>query len=371
MTNPPYEANGTKATNSGKLREAWNVLKLAIESGHIPGATAAVSCRGGRVEFAAGYARTGAGAVPAQHHTLYDCASLTKVVVTLPLILIAIERGMARLEQPAADYIPELAAHGKGRITIRQLLTHTSGLPAHRDLHSLGLSRDETIAYICGLPPDEEPDRSMIYSDLGFILLGEIASRLFDLPLREAASRYIFEPLGMKDSCYCPAAERWGDVAATEFDERAGAYRQGVVHDDNAAALGGVSGHAGLFSTAFDLSRYADMWLNGGVGEGGRLLSGETVKLATASWTQAIEGANRGLGWVLKGDRWDASGGSMSDSCYGHTGFTGTSLWIDPAKRFTAVLLTNRVHFGRHVSIAELRQNFHDAAASIAAAMEA
>jgi len=303
--------------------------------------------------------------LPVTESTVYDCASLTKVVATLPLVLLLVDRGRLRLDDPVARYIPAFAAEGKAAVTVRQLLTHTSGLPAHKNMYSHGWTPDEVKAYIYALPPEYEPGTKMVYSDLGFITLGEIAAELFGEPLDTAARRHVFEPLGMNDTCFMPPQEWRPRIAATEFDEALGRHKWGEVHDENAGALGGASGHAGLFSTAGDLAKYAAMWLAGGrIGESGeRLISQAAAEAATRCGTPGLP-ANRGLGWVLKGDPWDASGDWMSPSSYGHTGFTGTSLWMDPARDCFAVLLTNRVHYGRDGSVARLRACFHNAVAA-------
>jgi CubicO group peptidase (beta-lactamase class C family) len=333
-----------------------------VERARIPGASLLIGRRGERLHYATGWSiATEETKLQAARDTLYDCASLTKVVVTLPLILMLIDVGELTLADPASRYIPELSGDA---ITIRHLLTHTAGFPPFVDLHGLGLSREEIVAHIGRLTLEYEPGTAYVYSDLGYILLGEVIARLYGCPLDEAARRHLFGPLGMRDSCFRPDAALRPRIAATEFAPAEGAHRWGRVHDDNALTLGGVSGHAGLFATADDLAEYAEMWLSDGWAKGKSVLSPAIVKLATTSHTAHLPPANRGLGWVLKGDRWDASGDLMSASAYGHTGFTGTSLWIDPAAGVYVVLLTNRVHFGRDVNIAGLRAAVHNIVAA-------
>lgn len=348
-----------------RLCRARDLLDQEVARGTIPGASVIIGRRGERVYYATGYSVfTDLQKIEVKRDTLYDCASLTKVVITLPLILMLVDRGQLRLDEPVAEYLPEFAACGKAAVTVNQLLTHTSGLAAFIDLHSQAWSREEILSHICGQPLEYDPGTSMVYSDLGFILLGEMIAKLHGSSLDLVANRELFQPLGMKDSGYCPPEELQSRIAATEFIPEEGAYRWGKVHDSNALALGGVSGHAGLFSTADDLASYAELWLAEGQVNGQSLLSPAAIKRAVSSQTRPKLQANRGLGWVLQGDQWDASGDLMSDVAYGHTGFTGTSLWTDPVSGVYVVLLTNRVHFGRERSVARLRCLMHNIVAA-------
>jgi CubicO group peptidase (beta-lactamase class C family) len=232
---------------------------------------------------------------------------------------------------------------------VKHLLTHTSGFAAYKDLHSHGWTAEQIGAAVLGEGLAYKCGAGYIYSDLNYITLGEIASLLLGLPLDVAARKYVFEPLSMHDSGYRPAESLKPRIAATEFID--GGFRWGEVHDENAWAMGGVSGHAGLFSTASDLAKYAAMWLNRGRHGDGSVLSDAAVAAAMRSYTGGLLNANRGLGWVLKGDFWDASGDLFSPQAFGHTGIF-------------AVLLTNRVHFGREKSVARLRDCFHNAVAA-------
>ncbi len=345
------------------IKAAYALLENAAAEKLIPGAVAVIGRRSGQGKLQTGLvADTDHRTEEVQTNTIYDCASLTKVMVTLPLTLKLIEQGGLRLDDAVADFIPDFAANGKGHITIRHLLTHTSGLIAFYDMHSHGWTPEEIMSSIYTQHLEYESGSRMVYSDLGFILLGSLCERLLGIPLDEAAKRYVFEPLDMAESCYRPDTSLFPRIAATEFDPAEGAHRVGRVHDENAEALGGVSGHAGLFSTAGDLAKAAAVWLNeGAISPGRRFLSQAAVKAAIAGYTSGITGANRGLGWVLKGDSFDVSGDLMSEAAYGHTGFTGTSIQIDPVYDLYMVLLTNRVHYGRQKSINRLRQCFHNA----------
>lgn len=363
-------ANAAAANmDAERIADAFRLLDEAVARGDTPGGVALIG-RHGRIAgiHAAGAAHTaapgGEAVLPARPDTIYDCASLTKVVATLPLVLLLVDRGRLRLGDPVAEYIPAFAANGKERVTVKQLLTHTSGLLSHKDMYSHGWTPEQVKAHIFAQPLEYEPGTKMVYSDLGFITLGEVVSVLYGEPLEIAAARHVFAPLGMNDTGYLPPERLRSRIAATEYDGSLGRHKWGEVHDENCGALGGASGHAGLFSTAADLAKYAAMWLAGGrIGDRGRLLSEASVSTAIRSHTDGLP-ANRGLGWVLQGDPWDASGDLLSPRCFGHTGFTGTSIWMDPAAGCFALLLTNRVHYGRSKSVVRLRNCLHNAVAA-------
>jgi CubicO group peptidase (beta-lactamase class C family) len=358
-----YSSPEKERMNAHKLESAFHLLDRETERGEIPGGVAFVGRHGKIVgtHTAGRSIATDFASYSVQKNTIYDCASLTKVVVTLPLILQLIDRGEVRLGDPVCRYLPSFASNGKSDVTLKQLLTHTSGFSSYKNLHSNGWTTEEIKASVWDEELTFKPGTSYVYSDLNFITLGEIASLLFNVPLDTAARTYIFEPLGMRESTFCPSEALKPRIAATEFMNDN--WRWGEVHDENAWALGGISGHAGLFSTASDLSKYAAMWLNKGRYQGGILLSSSAVAAATRSYTAHLN-TNRGLGWVLKGDPWDSSGDWSSPLSYGHTGFTGTSLWMDAETGIFAVLLTNRIHFGRDKSVAWLRDCFHNAVAA-------
>ncbi|MDU5146025.1 MAG: serine hydrolase domain-containing protein [Paenibacillus dendritiformis] len=378
-------AAGQLGLSEEGLQAAWSPLDNAIEQGLIPGGVALIGRRGHAAAYAAGHAfLSEERSLPASVDTIYDCASLTKVVVTLALMLLLMDRGQVRLADPVAQHIPAFGAAGKAEVTIGQLLAHTSGLPAHRHLYSHGWTPQQIQEAICAMEPDYPPGTRCVYSCLGYIILGEIIRQQFGRPLEEAAGSEVLQPLGMTASRYNPPPEWKPRIAATEYDAALGEYRWGFVHDENAFGLGGAAGNAGLFSTASDLLRYARMWLalagsassadgatNASLsrprteeGPAAFLLSREAVKEALRSHTNDIPGANRGLGWVLHGDPADVGGKGLSPYSFGHTGFTGTSLWIAPAQDLILILLTNRVHFGRGNSIAALRRQFHEAASA-------
>lgn len=355
------------------VKAACRAVHSELEAGTMPGAVLAVVHRGQEWVYPVGYAD------PDPEHqllvredTLYDCASLTKVMVTLPLILGLIDEGILTLETTISSILPEFGAAGKEEVTVGQLLTHTSGLQADMNLHSQGWSRAQMWEAVNQVSLQREPRTAVVYSDLGYLMLGRIVEQMLGMALEEAARMRIFEPLGMKHACFSPAPDSGKCFAATEYDEVLGRHLYGIVHDEKARALGGGCGHAGLFATAGDLTRYVQMWLKGGLisesplSTSGKVLSGRIISKAAVnasirSHTRAIPDTNRGLGWVLKGDRMDASGDLMSERSFGHTGFTGTSLWIDPEYDLAVVLLTNRVYGGRSGSVASLRACVHNA----------
>lgn len=363
------EARAEAARRMGMRPEgveaALRLIDDEIDRGEIPGGVAVVSRRGFAVRYAAGLAVDYGGIrVPAAEDTIYDCASLTKVVVTLPLVLKLIERGRVTLSDPVARHVPEFAAGGKEAVTVGQLLTHTSGLMAFTDMHSHGWTPERILAFVMEQRLEYEPGTQVVYSDMGYIALGRLIERLTGLPLPEAARRDIFEPLGLVESEYVPADQRKPRIAATEHYAYESGPRIGIVHDENASAMGGVSGHAGLFATAGDLARYADAWLAAYRGKPTPLLSPAAARAAARSHTATLASGNRGLGWALRGDKFDASGDLLGAASFGHTGYTGTSLYVDPELGLTAVLLTNRVHYGRSKSVVRLRAAFHNAIAA-------
>jgi CubicO group peptidase (beta-lactamase class C family) len=303
---------------------------------------------------------------PMAPDTIFDLASLTKVVATTPSVLQLVADGRIELDQPVGAYLPEFGTEGdKAGVTIRRLLTHTSGVIAWRAVFLEGAGPDAYLANIAKDQPYKTPGSQVEYTCLGFILLGEVVRRVTGLSLPEYAAGHVLNPLGMTDSMFTPPAELRDRIAATEngndFEAQkeagtpvSGPWRdyliRGEVHDGNAwYGFGGLSANAGLFGTAADLARYGQMWLNGGEIDGVRILPEEIVREATSEQTGlASPQDRRGLGWQMAphpGDETGTfSGLGVSQSAFGHTGFTGTSLWMDPERDLVIVLLTNRVH---------------------------
>ncbi|HTD48701.1 MAG TPA: serine hydrolase [bacterium] len=341
-----------------------------------PGAVLAVLHRGERViRWAVGDRSLTPTRQPAEPETIYDLASLTKVVVTVPLILQAAAEGRLTLDDAVAAHLPEC---GPSAITLRHLLSHTSGLPAWIPFYLEVAGYDAVVARAAAKASAAVPGGPVVYSDLGFILLGEVVRRTLGATLDVLARGRLFAPLGMIDTSYSPDRALLERIAPTEDGTaieqtmageagRRHTWRRrliwGEVHDSNAYAMDGVSGHAGVFGTADDLIAYCRMWLDGGRGPNGRLLDAALVREATADQTR---GAGRGLGWALTGPQgwW---GASLSPRAFGHTGFTGTSLVIDPDHDLALVLLTNAIHLGRdRTEILALRPRI---AAAVAAAL--
>ncbi len=353
------DAGGLGPAGRDPLSRAVAPVRDVLESGvgrAYPGAVLVVVRRGETViRWAVGSRSLTPDRQPATPETIYDLASLTKVLVTVPLILQAAAEGRLRLDDPVATHLPEVRAPA---ITLRHLLSHTSGLPAWIPFYLEVAGYDAVIARAARTPPTATPGTQVAYSDLGFILLGEVARHALGAPLDVLARRRIFDPLGMRDTSYRPDSRLRHRVAPTEDGtaiEQAMAGDAGgrhtwrryllwaEVHDSNAHAMGGVSGHAGVFGTADDLIAYARLWLASGRTPQGEVLPPELVREATIG--QPPE-RTRGLGWALTGPQgwW---GDSLSPGAFGHTGFTGTSIAIDPERDLAIVLLTNAVHLGR------------------------
>ena len=349
------------------LARVESVVARAIENGTAPGGVVLVARRGKIVlERAFGRMTYEKNASRVTPDTLFDIASLTKVVVTTTLAMILHERGLLDLESPVSRTVPEFQGEGKDAVLVKDLLAHSGGLLWWTDLFRKfeGKSREEAkrgyLAAICEMPLDYPPRSKMVYSDLGILLLGEILERVTAKDLEDLAKEEILDPLGMKDAMYRPAPSLRTRIVPTEIDPWRGRLVHGEVHDENAFGLGGVAPHAGLFATARSLAVFAQMMLNGGAYGGRRLVNPETIAVFTRR-ADRVPGSSRALGWDTPSEP-SSAGRLFSASSYGHTGFTGTSLWIDPERELFAILLTNRVHPTReNPKIAELRPAFHDA----------
>ena len=321
-------------------------VEAEIGRGQLPGAVVVVGRRG-RIVWRRAYGRRALEPQPEPMtlDTVFDLASLTKVVATATSVMILVERGQVRLGDPVARYLPEFAETGKKNITVEQLLVHRSGLIADNDIKDYQEGPQRALENIWRLAPVAETGTRFIYSDVNYIVLGELVGRLSGQPLDEFAAANIFRPLGMKDTGFKPAEGLRGRVAPTE--QRDGRWMRGEVHDPRAYLLGGVAGHAGLFGTADDLARYCEMILKGGGLPEARVLSPLGVARMTearASGGNGADGLARALGWdVFTG--FSANRGDLFPvGSFGHTGFTGTSLWVDPASETFVVFLSNRVH---------------------------
>jgi len=364
MTLQPMDAR-----EDGQLRPAYEVIEKAIKDKAFPGATLAVGFRGKVAIHAFGKLSYDAKSPAVKPATMYDIASLTKVVVTTTLVEKLAEGDFAvplDLDAKIERYLPEWASgpqpEWRHRVTVRHLLTHTSGLPPFKEYWRTSKSKQDTLTKIFAEPLEYEPGTKEVYSDLGIILMAEIIERLTGRTLDDLAKSFIFSPLGMKDSMYKPPKKLWPTIAPTEIDNN---FRhrliQGEVHDENAFAIGSVSGHAGVFSTAPDLAAICQMLLNGGVYAHQRILRRTTV--AQFTMPQQLSGGTRTLGWAVPTSG-GLSGHYFSAHSFGHTGFTGTSIWIDPEpdRQLFVVFLTNRVHPTReNQKIQQVRRDLHDA----------
>lgn len=318
-----------------------SILDAAIAGGVTPGAAIAVG-RHGRLVHLAGRGRTdwdqtSPEVTPA---TIYDLASLTKVIATTTLAMMLEEEGSLDLDAPLGRYLFELTDTTKAALTPRLLLTHRAGLPAWASLWQEHEGREAFLHAIDELELVAPPGTEAVYSDLGIILLQLAIERLGLAPLDDLARERIFAPLGMDDTGFNPSAEARARIAPTEHDSIRGGLVHGVVHDENAFALGGVAGHAGLFGSARDLAVFAQMLLQGG--SYGEVHIARPA--AVTRWTAPQEdGSSRALGWDTPSGR-SSAGRYFSPWSFGHTGFTGTSLWMDPGRDLFVVLLTNRVN---------------------------
>jgi serine-type D-Ala-D-Ala carboxypeptidase len=345
-----------------------------IAAGAAPGAVLGVSFEGRHLYYGTGRLGLGTAARP-DSATIYDLASLTKVVSLTSLMMMAVDAGRVELDQPVAREVPEfVAGHDsvtRRGITIRQLLTHSSGLPAWRPLYLETKTRAEALALVDTTPLANSPGAGFVYSDLGAIILAQVIERAFEARIDTLFDMRIAQPLNLRDTRYLPPESWRPRIAPTENDPWRGRVLCGEVHDENAARLDGVSGHAGLFGSARDLVRFADWLLAALTDEADRAGKADTVDgrrgvsassdssaSSVSSASPALSarvlheftrrqdlppGSSRALGWDTPSG--ESSGGSLlSAGSFGHTGFTGTSIWLDPARRLAIVLLSNRVH---------------------------
>jgi uncharacterized protein YbbC (DUF1343 family) len=322
------------------------LVEAAIQTKQCPGAVVLIG-HDGKVVYRQAF---GARALiperqPMSVDTIFDIASLTKVIATTTAVMQLVEQGKILLSALVGDYWPEFKANGKELITVRELMTHYSGLRPDLDLKPEWTGYKTAMEMIVAERPIVPPGTRFIYSDINFETLGELVRRVSGEPLDVYCVEHVFKPLGMKDTLFKPPALLRERVAPTQFQHGAsGKMLWGEVHDPTAYNMGGVAGHAGLFSTADDLSIFAEMLLDGGTHNGVRILSPLTVEKMTTPQTPPNKMALRGLGWDLDSPFASNRGELYEVGSFGHTGFTGTSLWIDPVTRTYVILLTNRVH---------------------------
>jgi beta-N-acetylhexosaminidase len=356
------------ATLSARLKPAYDVLDQQIANDAFPGCVLAVGYNGELAVHAFGKFTRDKKARAVKTNTLYDVASMTKVIVTTTLTMMLVEQNKLDLDAPVERYLPEWAAAARSDpnpdwragVTVRMLMLHDSGLPAHRDFFLQAKGYDPMLKLVLAEPLIHEPGTQVEYSDLGMILEGEIVRRLFGETLDKLAQEKIFKPLGMKNSLFTPTTKMHSRIAPTEYDAT---YRKklmwGEVHDENAWAMGGVAGHAGLFATAGDIAIFAQTILNGGIYGHYRVAQRSTIDEFTTR--HQIGNSARAIGWDVPTSP-STSGHYFSATSFGHTGFTGTSIWVDPERHLFVILLTNRVNPTRaNEKIRQARPALHDA----------
>jgi CubicO group peptidase (beta-lactamase class C family) len=342
-----------------KLAAMDAAIEQAIAENRMRGAVLWIEHRGAVYQKAFGQRAVEPAVEGMTEDTIFDAASLTKVVATTPAIMLLAQRGLVDVEAPVHKYIEEFQRDGRDEIKVRHLLTHTSGLPA-------GLSRRpegprSAIAIACQEKLLNKPGSVFRYSDINFILLGEIVERVDGRTLQSFVSEEIFLPMKMRDTRYLPWRDHWDRIAPTEPDGTN--MLRGVVHDPTARRMGGVAGHAGLFTTAADLARFARMILNQGQLDGKRFFRPDTITSMTTIQSSALVQAKRGFGWDIDSAYSRPRGDIFPLGSFGHTGFTGTSIWIDPTSNTFWILMTSRLHPGGKGNILSLQRSLGSLAA--------
>jgi len=315
------------------------MAKKAIQTGKIPGAVILIGNQGKVIYCKAfGFRELKPKKSPMTTDTIFDMASLTKVIATSTAVMQLVEKGELNLDDPVAKYWPEFKANGKELIRVCDLLTHYSGLRPALDSKPKWSGYDTALRMIEEEKPIFPPETNFIYSDVNFIILGELVSRISGKPLDVYCDDHIFKPLGMKDTGFKPSSALRSRVAPTQYEHGSkGKMLRGEVHDPAAYSMGGVAGHAGLFSTADDLAIFAQMILDGGSRKSAQILSSRMIEKMTAPQSPPGSMPLRGLGWNI-----DSSLGSIGS--FGHKGYTGTGIWVDPVSNTYVIILTNRVH---------------------------
>ena len=354
----------TKNLREDLFADAFAVIEKAIADTILPGAQVAI-VRDGELlaSRGIGHLTYAPDAAAVDSRTIYDLASVTKVMATTLTAMEMEERRLLALDVPVSSYLPQFSGAMKDSVTIRHLLTHCSGLPAWTDLWNQVGTPEQVVDYICGLDLIYAPGDSMVYSDLGIILVKKIMEMSARKPLDQLAAQYIYKPLGLDNTFFNPDPALMARIAPTEIG--GGMNRgliRGAVHDENAMFLGGVSSHAGLFSTAEDLAAISQMLINGGIYNHRRIFKPETI----STWTTRQEmspHSGRAIGWDTPSDSLSSAGDYFSPGSFGHLGFTGTSVWVDPHRKIAVVLLSNRVHPTRERGgMYGVRRDFYNAA---------
>ena len=355
------------------------VVQAAIAQRELPGAVVLIG-QDDRVVYreAFGFRAVQPAAEPMTDDTIFDVASLTKVVATTTSVMQLVEQGYIRLKDPVSKFVPGFGRLGKQTITIQHLLTHTSGLPPDLPLEVEFTGWDEAIRRATVLRTTVAPGARVIYSDINFFLLGHIVSRVSGERLDQYVKAHIFDPLEMRDSGFLPAESQHARIAPTErcrplawpCGQPDAPFLRGIVHDPTARRMGNFAGHAGLFSTAADLSRFCQMLLNGGALGRARILSPAAVERMTQPSTPTGVKDVRGLGWDIESSNSSNRGDLFPiGTSFGHTGWTGTSLWLDPRSRSYIIFLSNRVHPDARGDVGALRGRVATIAAAVLSEM--
>jgi len=343
-------AQGLRAGNpeevgmsSERLARIEPVIQEAIAAEKTPGAVVLVA-RKGVVVYRKAFGMRATKPTPEAMtlDSVFDVASLTKAMATATSLMILVEEGKFSLREKVSDFLPKFGQRGKASLTFRQLATHFSGLRPDLDLDTPWKGHDHAVELAFRERLVAEPDEKFIYSDIGYLVLGEAIGKVSGEPLEEFSRKHVFEPLGMKDTGFKPGPDLTSRIVPTE--SRNGVLLRGVVHDPTAERMGGVAGHAGLFSTADDCARWAQMLLNGGVFEQVRILSPMSVLAMTTPQSPAGNFDWRGLGFDVETRFSTVRGDLFPVGSYGHTGFTGTAVWIDPYSQTIVILFTSRLH---------------------------
>jgi len=343
---PPEIAEASAGFSEQRLAGLAPVVEAAIQAKKCPGAVVLIG-HNGKVAYRKAFGERALvpGRLPMKVDTIFDMASLTKVIATTTAVMQLVEQGKILLSAPVADYWPEFKANEKEHITIRELMTHYSGLREDLELKPGWSGYQTALKMIEAEKPVLPPGTRFVYSDINYETLGEVVHRVSGEPLDVYCAEHIFIPLGMKDTRFSPPAPWHDRIAPTQYQHgETGKMLWGDVHDPTAYNMGGVAGHAGLFSTADDLAIFTQMLLGGGTYKGVRILSPLSVEKMTTPQTPPDKMALRGLGWDLDSPFASNRGELFGVGSYGHTGFTGTSIWIDPVTQTYVIILTNRVH---------------------------
>lgn len=355
-------ATSDEFLNAGRATNIDFILENAIAQNLIYGGVVVI---GNHEEIlycvARGNISTEASSEPLSEYTAFDIASLTKVIATAPAIMVLLETGVISLNDPISRWFPEFKLSGRDEITILHLLTHTSGLD---DSALAGNSNITTVIQKAAAEKHwKTPGGNFLYADTNFILLAELVQRITGTKLDRFCYDHLYKQLGMSDTTFLPKAERLPNIAPTRVSSTH--FLKGVVQDENARQLGGVAGHAGLFSSAFDISQFARMMLCKGVIDGKRIFQEQTIAQMTAPHYANKGNVIRGLGWDIKSSYSSPKGSFFSAGSFGHTGYSGSSIWIDPEQDIFVILLTNRVDFSDKRHFNKLRNNISTLASAV------